>query len=61
MLLDGALVFDSRKDAPGLVIPHTPMCLFFQQDVGPTSSIPAPDASTPDQVIMHVDWVRYTS
>jgi hypothetical protein len=34
------------------------MHLFMQQMVGPHDAVPAPNANTPDQVTMHIDWVR---
>ncbi|WP_143510289.1 family 16 glycosylhydrolase [Pseudonocardia sp. Ae717_Ps2] len=40
-------------------IPTTPMHLAIQLDQGPASGwIPAPDASTPDEVRLQVDWAR---
>ncbi len=41
------------------VIPTTPMHLCIQLDQGPAVNwMPPPDASTPDQVRMQVDWAR---
>lgn len=41
------------------VIPTTPMHLCIQLDQGPAANwIPGPDASTPDEVRLQVDWAR---
>jgi hypothetical protein len=58
--VDGTTVFDSRTDAVGLAVPHTPMHLYLQQDIGPTEFLPAPDERTPERVAMYVDWVSYS-
>jgi hypothetical protein len=58
MYLDDVLIYDSSTSA-GITIPHTPMHLVIQQDKGPGNGIPAANAQTPAQVVMHVDWVRY--
>jgi beta-glucanase (GH16 family) len=40
-------------------IPNTPMHLAIQLDQGPVNDwLPAPDATTPPQVRLQVDWVR---
>ncbi len=40
-------------------IPNTPMHLAIQLDMGPVNDwLPAPDATTPPQVHLQVDWVR---
>jgi beta-glucanase (GH16 family) len=40
-------------------VPHSPMHLAIQQDPGPVEGwVPARNSSTPDVVMMHVDWVR---
>ena len=40
-------------------IPDTPMHLAIQLDQGPVKDwLPAPDATTPPQVRLRVDWVR---
>jgi beta-glucanase (GH16 family) len=59
MYLDDQLVYDSAASATPVVIPKVPMHLFIQQTPGPTANdVPAPGASTPAQVVMHVDWAR---
>jgi DNA-binding SARP family transcriptional activator len=55
--VDNITVYDSAN-TPGFVAPHEPMHLVLQQMVGPRSDLLPPDA-TPDQVVMHVDWVHY--
>jgi len=61
MYVDGELFFDSSVGASGLIVPHTPMHLIMQQEVGPVGGVPAPNASTPDNVLMHIDWVHTTN
>lgn len=39
-------------------VPHGPMHLALQNDVGCVDSMSCRNASTPAQVTMHVDWVR---
>jgi beta-glucanase (GH16 family) len=59
--IDGQTVYDTRFSAKKPGIPKTPMHLVMQQEPGPFGApgwIPAPDASTPDRVTVHVDWVR---
>ncbi|GAA3523447.1 hypothetical protein GCM10022222_01870 [Amycolatopsis ultiminotia] len=59
--IDGQTVYDTRYSLQNPGIPKNPMHLVIQQEPGPfgaPSWIPAPDASTPDQVIVHVDWVK---
>lgn len=59
--IDGQTVYDTRYSDKKPGIPHKPMHLVMQQEPGPFGApnwIPAPDASTPDQVTFHVDWVR---
>jgi DNA-binding SARP family transcriptional activator len=59
IFVDDTLVYDSAH-TPGFVAPQEPMHLVLQQMVGPRNDgVPPPDATTPDQVVMHVDWVRY--
>jgi hypothetical protein len=58
VFVDSVLVYDSAN-TPGFVAPHEPMHLVLQQMVGPRSDLLPPNAMTPDQVVMHVDWVRY--
>jgi endo-1,3-1,4-beta-glycanase ExoK len=56
--VDQTLIYDSTKSKVKVVIPSGPMHLYLQQEAGPQDGIAAPDASTPDQVTMHVDWVH---
>ena len=57
--LDGEEVY--TNDDP-VAIPRDPMHLAMQNDVGPNGTwIPPRDASTPDEVALHVDWVRLYS
>jgi DNA-binding SARP family transcriptional activator/beta-glucanase (GH16 family) len=59
IFIDHTLVYDSAH-TPGFVAPQEPMHLVLQQMVGPRGDgVPAPDATTPEQVVMHIDWVRY--
>ncbi|MCZ2803714.1 glycoside hydrolase family 16 protein [Modestobacter sp. VKM Ac-2983] len=54
--LDGEEIYRTTDPA---AIPHGPMHLAIQLDVGPQGNwIPAPDATTPDSVSLYVDWVR---
>ncbi|WP_158579899.1 glycoside hydrolase family 16 protein [Geodermatophilus marinus] len=54
--IDGEEVFRTTEPA---AIPHGPMHLAVQLDVGPQGTwIPAPDATTPETVSLYVDWVR---
>jgi hypothetical protein len=55
--IDGAVVYDSTTSAT-VVLPRVPMHFYAQQTIGPKDGVPAADASTPDQVVTHVDWVR---
>jgi beta-glucanase (GH16 family) len=59
MYVDDALAYDSTTSTTPLTIPHTPMHLVIQQDKGPGNGVPAANAQTPAQVVMHVDWVRF--
>ena len=59
--IDGQTVYDTRYSTKKPGIPNKPMHMVMQQEPGPFGApgwIPAPDASTPDQVTFHVDWVR---
>lgn len=58
ILVDGAVLYDSTTAATKVPIPTVPMHIYLQQIAGPNIGVPAPDASTPAQVTMHVDWVR---
>ena len=54
--LDGEPIFSTTDPA---AIPHGPMHLAIQLDVGPQGTwIPARDETTPDAVSLYVDWVR---
>lgn len=54
--IDGKQVFHTTDPAQ---IPHDPMHLAIQEDIGPLPGwMPAPDASTPDQVHLQVQWVH---
>jgi beta-glucanase (GH16 family) len=56
--IDGKLYYDSTQGKPQ--IPNTPMSLALQQEPGPfgDSWVPAPTSATPNQVTMHVDWIK---
>ena len=59
--VDNYLVYDSTTSPKKPTIPDSPMHVVMQQEAGPMAPdvwLPAPDDTTPDQVIMHVDWVR---
>jgi beta-glucanase (GH16 family) len=60
MSIDGRVYYDSTTSAHRPAIPNGRMQLAIQQEPGPFGRnwVPAPDGSTPDQVVMHVDWVR---
>src|SRR6266498_3982811 len=58
MYVDTKLLYDSTAVGQPVVIPSTPMHLYMQQTAGPMDGIGPPDASTPNEVTMHVDWVR---
>jgi endo-1,3-1,4-beta-glycanase ExoK len=60
MSIDGRVYYDSAKSARHPAIPTGPMQLAIQQEPGPFGHnwVPAPNGSTPDQVVMHIDWVR---
>jgi endo-1,3-1,4-beta-glycanase ExoK len=60
MFVDNQVLYDSAASKQHPVIPSTPMQLAMQQEPGPfdTNWVPAPNATTPDQVVMHIDWVR---
>lgn len=54
--VDGTAVYQVTNKAR---IPDVPMHLAVQLDQGPVKDwIPAPDATTPPQIRMQVDWVR---
>jgi beta-glucanase (GH16 family) len=63
MLIDDVVYYDSSTSSKHPDIPQTPMHLAIQQEPGPFGDnwVPPPDASTPDQVTMHIDWVRIYS
>jgi hypothetical protein len=56
--VDSTLIYDSTAGAGAPTIPHKPMHLAIQQDKGPGDGVPAPNSSTPAQVVMHIDWVH---
>ena len=59
--IDSTVVYDTRNSTSHPVIPSTPMHLVIQQEPGPfggTGWIVAPNASTPNDVMVHVDWVK---
>ncbi|EWM12916.1 beta-glucanase [Kutzneria sp. 744] len=59
--VDRTIVYDSTKSTKKAVIPNKPMHMVMQQEPGPYAPkvwLPAPDQSTPDKVVVHVDWVR---
>jgi hypothetical protein len=58
--VDGKLIYDSTTDPARPAIPSKPMHLVVQVDKGPTADIPAANASTPAQVIEHIDWVHFS-
>ncbi len=59
MYVDDVLAYDSSAGTTPLAVPHAPMHLVIQQEKGPGGGIPAANAQTPEQVVMHVDWVSY--
>ncbi|AGL16419.1 BTAD domain-containing putative transcriptional regulator [Actinoplanes sp. N902-109] len=59
--LNDTVILDTRKAAGHIAIPTVPMFLYAQIIAGPDGPVPAPNRDTPDQVTMHVDWVRYSS
>jgi hypothetical protein len=61
MWIDSRQVYNSATSKTPLTVPSKPMHLVLQQDKGPAEGIPAANSSTPAQVIMHIDWVRYYS
>jgi hypothetical protein len=58
--VDDTLLYDSGAADQPPDIPDTPMSLALQQEPGPfgTNWVPAPTATTPQPVVMHVDWVK---
>ena len=60
MSIDGRVYYDSTRSTHHPAIPSGPMQLAIQQEPGPFGHnwVPAPNGSTPDQVVLHVDWVR---
>jgi endo-1,3-1,4-beta-glycanase ExoK len=61
MSIDGQTTYDSRYSKQHPTIPSTPMHLVVQQEPGPfggSNWIVAPNPSTPDDVVEHVDWVK---
>jgi hypothetical protein len=58
MYVDDNVYFDSTTSPTPVVLPQVPMHLFIQQMIGPGDGMPGADASTPDQVVTHLDWAR---
>ena len=57
--VDGRKAWETRDRK---VIPTTPMHLCIQLDQGPVKGwMPAPDRTTPNEVRLQVDWVRYSA
>jgi endo-1,3-1,4-beta-glycanase ExoK len=59
--IDGTTVYDTRYSSLHPVIPSTPMHIVIQQEPGPYGGagwIGPPNSSTPNDVLVHVDWVR---
>jgi beta-glucanase (GH16 family) len=59
--VDSTVVYDTRNSTQHPTIPSTPMHLVIQQEPGPfggSSWIVAPNSSTPNDVMVHVDWVK---
>ncbi len=56
--VDDTLLYDSTVHGSTVVIPQVPMHLYLKQVVGPDDAVPAANAATPNQVTMHIDWVR---
>jgi DNA-binding SARP family transcriptional activator len=59
--LNGRTILDTRRSERPIAIPHAPMYLYVQTVSGPDGPIPAPNSSTPDRVVLHVDWVKYSA
>ena len=61
IMVDSTVVYDTRKSTQHPTIPSTPMHLVIQQEPGPfggSTWIVAPNSGTPDDVMVHVDWVK---
>ncbi len=58
MYVDDKLYLDSTASPTPVILPKLPMHLIIQQTVGPGDGVPPADASTPDQVVTHLDWAR---
>jgi Glycosyl hydrolases family 16. len=61
MLIDDKTYYDSSTSSRNPQIPHSSMHLAIQQEPGPLDPsdwVPNPGPGTPDQVTMHIDWVR---
>ncbi|MEV4636528.1 BTAD domain-containing putative transcriptional regulator [Actinoplanes sp. NPDC049548] len=57
--VDGRTVLDTRQAQSPLRLPSAPMFLYIQQRAGPSGSAPAANSRTPNQVVAHIDWVKW--
>lgn len=57
--VDQKVIFDSATASRPVLVPATKMVLCLQIRSGPFELVPPPDASTPDRVVAHIDFVRY--
>jgi beta-glucanase (GH16 family) len=58
MYVDGKLFYDSTERGQQVAVPQVPLHLYLQQTAGPADSVGPADAGTPDEVTMHIDWVK---
>ncbi len=58
--VDGRTLLDTRTAHDQVIVPSHPMYLYLQQRPGPSGATPGPGRETPDRVVMHIDWLRYT-
>ncbi|MBN1172979.1 MAG: family 16 glycosylhydrolase, partial [Micromonosporaceae bacterium] len=59
--LNGAPIIDTRELADAVNIPTVPMYLYIQVVPGPDGPVPSVTPETPEEVVTHVDWVRYSA
>jgi DNA-binding SARP family transcriptional activator len=59
--LNGETIFDTRQSGVATAIPNTSMYLYVQVVAGPDGPIVGPKADTPDQVVLHLDQVRFAA